>query len=185
MPLADIDKVLQKLPRREENTRELLAARRIERREMHFLPCVLLFYRAQSSDEVQVAFYLDDGFSLEHENAFRELGGPELAGANHALAVPEMPVLEDLIQGVNGEQKVKELLSLEHEASACIQAEVLIQITGTEQTASTTSNGMAATEVVHNQVVSRFRAITQRCIRMHEHPGLLRKAPRLFRKTSC
>lgn len=176
VPLADIDKVLQKLPRREENTRELLAARRIERREMHFLPCVLLFYRAQSSDEVQVAFYLDDGFSLEHENAFRELGGPELAGANHALAVPEMPVLEDLIKGVNGEQKVKELLSLEQEASACIQAEVPIQITGTEQTASTTSNGIASTEVVQNQVVSRLRAMTQRCIRMHEHPGLLRKA---------
>lgn len=176
VPLADIDKVLQKLPRRDENTRELLAARRIERREMHFLPCVLLFYRAQSSEEVQVAFYLDDGFSLEHENAFRELGGPELAGANHALAAPEIPVLEDLIKGVNEEQKVKELLSFEHEASTCSQTEALNQISGTEQLSQALGSQVAPPSGTPNPVVARLRAMTQRCIRTHEHPGLLRKA---------
>jgi len=176
VPLADIDKVLQKLPRRDDNTRELLAARRIERREMHFVPCVLLFYRAQSDQEVQVAFYLDDGFSLEHENAFRELGGPELAGANHALTAPEMPVLEDLIEGLNEAQKVIELLSLEQEVSIAMQSEASLDASRIEQIASEGDSERTPSSGVPNAVVARLRAMTQRCIRTHEHPGLLRKA---------
>lgn len=176
VPLADFDKVLQKLPRRDDNTRELLAARRIERREMHFVPCVLLFYRAQSGQEVQVAFYLDDGFSLEHENAFRELGGPELAGANHALTAPEMPVLEDLIEGLNEAQKVSELLSLEQEVSNTMQSEASLDASRIEQIATEGDSERTPSSGVPNAVVARLRAMTQRCIRTHEHPGLLRKA---------
>lgn len=172
IPLADIDKVLQKLPRREEGSRELLAARRIERREMHFLPCIMLFYRAQSSNEVQVAFYLDDGFSLEHETAFRELGGPEQAGANHALAAPDVPQLDDLIEGVSGQQKIEELLSLEQEFSTSTQTAPPVVSIGISQQA----NAAEISEAIPNQAIARLRAMTQRYIRMHEHPGLLRKA---------
>lgn len=172
VPLADIDKVLQMLPRREEGSRELLAARRIERREMHFLQCIMLFYRSLSSDEVQVAFYLDDGFSLEHETAFRELGGPEQAGANHALAAPEMPQLDNLIEGISEQQKVDELLSLEQEVSTSAQPEP----SGNAQPVNSAESTELASEAVPNQAIARLRAMTQRCIRMHEHPGLLRKA---------
>ena len=172
IPLADIDKVLQKLPRRDEGSRELLAARRIERREMHFLQCIMLFYRSLSTDDVQVAFYLDDGFSLEHETAFRELGGPEQAGANHALAAPEMPQLGNLIEGVSEQGKVEELLSLEQEVSISAQPEPA----GNVRPVNTAESKILASEAATNQAISRLRAMTQRCIRMHEHPGLLRKA---------
>jgi hypothetical protein len=173
IPLADIDKVLQKLPRQDQGTRELLAARRIERREMHFLPCIMLFYRSLSSDEVQVGFYLDEGFSLEHENVFRELGGPEQAGANHALAVPELPQLDDLIVGVSEKKKLEELLTIEQEATAAIPAESMelaLDSTYPEEINESVSAN------VPNPAIARLRAMTQRCIRMHEHPGLLRKA---------
>lgn len=176
VPLADIDKVLQKLPHRDDNTRELLAARKIERRELHFVPCVLLFYRAQSAQEVQVAFYLDDGFSLEHENAFRELGGPELAGANHALSVPEMPVLEGLIKGLNEAQKVDELLSLEQELSHTVQCKASSDDSFIGLISTAGDNSSPPLSDVSNAAVARLRAMTQRCIRTHEHPGLLRKA---------
>lgn len=172
IPLADIDKVLQKLPRRDEGSRELLAARRIERREMHFLPCIMLFYRSQSSNEVQVAFYLDDGFSLEHETAFRELGGPEQAGANHALAAPDMPQLDDLIEGISSQQKIEELLSFEQEFSTSTQTTLPVVSIGVSQQA----NAAELFEAIPNQAIARLRAMTQRCIRMHEHPWLLRKA---------
>lgn len=56
----------------------------------------MLFYRALSSNEVQFAFYLEDGFSLEHEYRFRELGGPEQVGANRALIDP-ISKLDDLL----------------------------------------------------------------------------------------
>jgi hypothetical protein len=173
IPLGDFDRVLQMLPRREEGTRELLAARRIERREMHFLPCIMLFYRSLSSDEVQVAFYLEEGFSLEHENAFRELGGPEQAGANHALLSPELPVLEDLIAGVNQKQKLEELLSIEQESDAGV-AEVKPQ--GIPVSVVHDENGRSGDTSVPNPVLARLSVMTQRCVRMHEHPGLLIKA---------
>lgn len=173
IPLADIDKILQKLPRRDEGTRELLAARRIERREMHFLPCVMLFYRAISSNEVQVAFYLDEGFSLEHENAFRELGGPEQAGANHTLAAPKLPQLDDLIAGVSEKEKFEELLAIEREATTHASEGSAALVPAV----SSLGGVQEATPVNEpNQAIARLRSMTQRCIRMHEHPGLLRKA---------
>lgn len=65
-----------------EEKRELLAIRRVERRELHFLGCVMAFYRSQvNRNEVDVAFWREDGPALEHENRFRALGGPELVGA--------------------------------------------------------------------------------------------------------
>ncbi|GBL47677.1 hypothetical protein SFMTTN_3519 [Sulfuriferula multivorans] len=178
IPLADIDKVLQKIPRRDEGTRELLAVRRIERREMHFLPCIMLFYRSLSSEDVQVAFYLDDGFSLGHENAFRELGGPELAGANHALATPELPPLDDLIKGVSEKQKLEELLSLEYEVSSQANAGEDIEVGDVPKQERPDKSGEPQPEAA----IARLRAMTQRCIRMHEHPGLLRKALTVTKK---
>ncbi|WMY08080.1 hypothetical protein [Paraburkholderia phenoliruptrix] len=172
IPLNDIDKVLQKLPRRDEGSRELLAARRIERREMHFLPCIMLFYRALASEEVQVAFYLEDGFSLEHENVFRELGGPKQAGANFALEAPEMPQLGDLVEGLGGQQRVDELLSIEREIATSATPETAESVKTNVSLAATA----ASDEPPSRKGASRLRAMTQRCIRMHEHPGLLKKA---------
>lgn len=172
IPLADIDRVLQKLPRRDEGSRELLAARRIERREMHFLPCVMLFYRALASDEVQAAFYLEDGFSLEHENIFRELDGPRQAGASFALEAPAMPQLGDLIGGLGGQQKVEELLSVERE----IATSVTLSGTGPMGAHEPLVLTVGADEPVAHVGAGRLRTMTQRCIRMHEHPGLLKKA---------
>jgi hypothetical protein len=171
IPLNDIDKVLQRLRRRDEGSRELLAARRVERREMHFLPCIMLFYRALASEEVQVAFYLEDGVSLEHENAFRELGGPKQAGANYALEAPELPQLGDLPEGLSGQQKVEELLSIEREITSA--PPVAAEANPANEPSVVT---VELTEPVHNPAIGRLRAMTQRCIRMHEHPGLLRKA---------
>lgn len=173
IPLADIDKVLQMLPRRDEGTRELLAARRIERREMHFLPCVMLFYRSLSSDEVQVAFYLEEGFSLEHENAFRELGGPEQAGANHALIAAELPEVEDLLGDVNKAEKLEQLLAIEQGGNSNF---LMSDGAPSSSEGESASDKVALTNEVPNNVVVRLRAMTQRCVRMHEHPGLLRKA---------
>lgn len=172
IPLADIDKVLQRLPHRDANSRELLTARRIERREMHFVPCLMLFYRALSSNEVQVAFYLEDGFSLEHEYRFRELGGPEQVGANHALIDPEFPKLDDLLDDESQKLKVDELKLLELEVSSRTSQE---RYGGAAQN-KVMESPVSIELVLPNPVIARLRAMTQRCIRMHEHPGLLKKA---------
>ncbi|POZ60295.1 hypothetical protein [Chromobacterium alticapitis] len=82
IPMDDFDRMLQRMQVREEDKGELLAIRRIERRELRYLKCVTLFYRSLSKrDEIEVAFWREDGSSLEHENCFRVLGGPALIGA--------------------------------------------------------------------------------------------------------
>lgn len=80
--LQEFDRFLQLQRAGLEEKRELLAIRRVERRELHFLGCVMAFYRSQANrNEVDVAFWREDGPALEHENRFRALGGPELVGA--------------------------------------------------------------------------------------------------------
>ena len=85
VPLEDIDAALERLRRPYEDSKELLAIRRIERREMLFIPCTMLYFRSEAGSETQVAFYLDNKISVEHENAFRDLGGVEEVGAKHIL----------------------------------------------------------------------------------------------------
>jgi hypothetical protein len=84
--LEGIDRLLELRKRDEKASRELLAIQRIERRETLFRPCTLLYFRAEVGRETQVAFYLDDQVSLEHEAVFRDLGGPQEVGAAHVLA---------------------------------------------------------------------------------------------------
>jgi len=97
IPMDDFDRVLQRLPRGSEEKGELLAIRRIEKRELRFLKCVTLFYKSLSKrDEIDVAFWRDDGPSLEHESYFRELGGPALLGAKVlAESGPSIPEVQE------------------------------------------------------------------------------------------
>lgn len=149
VPLTEVDKALANHRARDEPAGELIALRRIERREMHFLPCVLLFYRSMEGEDVRVAFYFEDGFSLDHEKAFRELGGPEVVGANHALS----PVVPDVSDKDGLAAALKELgladKSVDHKQS--------------RQDTATTAAPAA-------------RAMTQKLVRCHEHPRLLNRA---------
>ncbi|MCE4552936.1 hypothetical protein [Pelomonas cellulosilytica] len=105
--LQEFDRFLQLQRAGLEEKRELLAIRRVERRELHFLGCVMAFYRSQANrNEVDVAFWREDGPALEHENRFRALGGPELVGARllttegtPAAASPQPEPIEGRGQG--------------------------------------------------------------------------------------
>lgn len=87
IPLQDFDKVLARLSVTNEPTGTLLAVRRIERRELHFLRCVMLFYKNHAQPpEVEVAFWREDGPAMEHEVRFQAVGGPDLVGARLLIA---------------------------------------------------------------------------------------------------
>ncbi len=61
---------------------ELIAVQSIERRELRYLECLMLFYRRTTEPAIiDVGFWREDGASLPHEQAFREIGGPERVGA--------------------------------------------------------------------------------------------------------
>ncbi len=94
IPLQEFDRFLRLQRAGLEEKRELLAIRRVERRELHFLGCVMAFYRSQGDrNEVDVAFWREDGPALEHENCFRTLGGPELVGAKLLTVEGTLPAV--------------------------------------------------------------------------------------------
>ena len=100
--LQEFDRFLQLQRAGLDEKGELLAIRRVERRELHFLGCVMAFYRSQADrNEIDVAFWREDGPALEHENRFRALGGPELVGAKLLAAQMSNPApVADVAPGV-------------------------------------------------------------------------------------
>jgi hypothetical protein len=92
IPLQDFDKILQRQSGSAAPTGTLLAVRRIERRELQFLRCVMLFYKSHTQPpEVEVAFWREDGPAMEHEVKFQAVGGPDLVGARLLMTPPASP----------------------------------------------------------------------------------------------
>lgn len=154
IPLQDFDRVLARERRSgNEPPGELLSIRKIERRELTFLPCVLLFYAGHGKrTDVAVAFHLEDGPSLDHEKRFREIGGPELIGAKKIAA------------GAASERKALE--SALSEISTPISpgsGETERPAKSSEKVSAVDAEDLGALETLQS-------------IRCHEHPSWLRKA---------
>lgn len=85
---------------------ELIAIQSIDRRELRYLECLMLFYRRTAEPSViDVGFWREDGASLPHEQAFREIGGPERVGAR-LLAESASNLPESVVQTVRDTQVV-------------------------------------------------------------------------------
>lgn len=147
IPLDDFDRILQRTQVGEEKG-ELLAVRRIERRELRYLKCVTLFYRSLSKrEDIEVAFWRDDGPSLEHENCFRALGGPELIGSNILANSDPITPEADFASAKSGSDSLLPL-------------------------GSTQPNDPSVATEKPSQVVGD----TLHSVLCHEHPGLLKDA---------
>lgn len=80
--LQEFDRIFQQQRAGLDEKCELLDIRRVERRQLRYLDCVMVFYRNQAQrTNVDVAFWREDGPALEHETCFREIGGQDLVGA--------------------------------------------------------------------------------------------------------
>lgn len=151
--LKDFDRILERLAPNAKSKSELLAIRRIERRELRYASCVMLYYRSQSDfSDINVAFWKEDGQALEHEVRFREAGGPELVGSRFLLEKqkPESnPIAE-----------------MENEPSA--EPMEPQQATGTD--------APAKTEQASEPEQTAPAGDTLQSILCHDHPPLLRHA---------
>ncbi len=73
--LKDLDAIIRRGASNEEEIVELLAIKRIERRELKFAPSILMLYANATNEEKCVGLYMDEGSSLLHEQFFEKLGG--------------------------------------------------------------------------------------------------------------
>ena len=155
IPLTEFDKALSLQNVRGDTKGELLSLRRIERRELHYLPCVMLFYRSISDrQEIAVGFWREDGPALEHETCFREFGGPEVVGAKLLINGSMGP--SDAVIAQVAEYVPEPLMAELQLADATVSPE--------------------KAQVPVAAVASMSRLQTVQSIQCHEHPGLLKKA---------
>ncbi|WP_228894811.1 phospholipase D-like domain-containing protein [Pseudoduganella aquatica] len=154
IPLEDFDHALARQSGGRERVGDLLAVRRIERRELNYLPCLMLFYRniAQPT-EIDVAFWREDGPSLEHETIFRRLGGHDLVGAQFLSNGRMEPLIEIVEHGTD------------HQPPLSIEA-------ATTESATQTSPRQ---EDIPSQM-PHASVDTIESIYCHQHPALLKKA---------
>ncbi|WP_321947860.1 phospholipase D-like domain-containing protein [Paraburkholderia sp. J10-1] len=170
--LNEVDKILKRLPRRDDAVPNLLGIQRIERTELNFIPCLALYYRAVAGSDVQVAFAFEDGFEGSsnifdegYELAFSRLGGPELIGSRHVSESAQPENLSALFPDTDSAAQMAQLTELEQEIASSREQEVA------PQEATIDANAEKATKAR-----SRLRDLTQRFIRCHEHPKMLEKA---------
>lgn len=157
IPLQDFDKVLARLSATNEPTGTLLAVRRIERRELHFLRCVMLFYKNHAQPpEVEVAFWREDGPAMEHEVRFQAVGGPDLVGAR--LLMAEAASTSDLV-----------LPEVPAEAASPASPPAAAPVRPNRASAPSTPSASAAKP-------GAPEVETMQTLLCHEHPPFLKKA---------
>lgn len=82
IPLDFFDAIIERYRPSLALKQEIIAVQSIDRRELRYLECLMLFYRRTAEPSIiDVAFWREDGASIAHEQAFRETGGPEKVGA--------------------------------------------------------------------------------------------------------
>ncbi|MDC8785984.1 phospholipase D-like domain-containing protein [Roseateles koreensis] len=156
IPLQDFDKVLERHASLSPDWNgSLLAIRRIERRELRYLACAMLFYKStMAPHDVQIGFWREDGQSIQHEVAFAAIGGPELIGARtlpeEILMPPEVSLSESSAVSEGGSTFVN---------------------TGAGQVSHKVSSAPQPPEVE-----------TMQTLLCHEHPAHLKKALLLAKK---
>lgn len=79
LPIPEVSRVIRRQAG-EEFRRNVLALKRIVRRNNVFREAVALIYAAERGSEVQVAFAIDGNLSEIHERTFAEHGGPRKMG---------------------------------------------------------------------------------------------------------
>ncbi len=157
IPLQDFDKVLARMSVTNEPTGTLLAVRRIERRELHFLRCVMLFYKNHAQPpEVEVAFWREDGPAMEHEVRFQAVGGPDLVGAR--LLMAEAAQTPGVV-----------LFDVPVAAASAAPPPAAAPVQPSQASAPTTPNAAAPKSVAPE-------VETMQTLLCHEHPSFLKKA---------
>lgn len=170
---------------------DLLALKAIERRQRFFQPSTALVYKAKGSDEIQVAFIVDDILSSEHEAAFARSNGAKKIRSQILNALQKNEPLkfaEDLL----GQEFVSANLVDPDTITAKVaeaKAEIEAQIEVAQEKLDQTENEEEKNQLIQQleekeqqilQLQSRMEAmlasVPMRWLEMYEHRPLLEQA---------
>lgn len=182
--VRDLEETLEREAGTRRNGIKILRVREVGRKENHFLPAIMLIYRAKSNLEVRVRFAVDGRLSAEHEKAFLSAGGVEKLGIRDSVLNSDpSPALPALI-GHDLALEVANRLSSEDDSSrlklkasiARFKAEVSRQVLPTDSQASPDDDSYSAALAEAEDAERELSALKVRPIAVYEHPPLLEDA---------
>jgi hypothetical protein len=197
LKIKDVDATIKKIEKsREKNSRslqeqDLLALKAIERRQRFFQSSTALVYKAKDSDEIQIAFIVDDMLSSEHEAAFARSSGAK-------------KIRNQILNSLQKNESLKlanDLLSQDFVAAHLIdpdtittkvteaKAEIEIQIEVTQEKLDRVDNEDEKNDLIQQleqkeqqilqllaQMESMLASLPMRWLEMYEHRPLLEQA---------
>lgn len=197
LKIKDIDATIKKIEKsRERNSKnlqeqDLLALKAIERRQRFFQPSTALVYKAKDSDEIQVAFIVDDILSSEHEAAFARSNGAKKIRSQILNALQKNEPLkfaEDLLgqEFVSANLVDPDIITAKvTEAKAEIEAQIEVAQEKLDQTEDEEEKSELIQQLEEKeqqilQLQSRMEAmlasVPMRWLEMYEHRPLLEQA---------
>ena len=197
LKIKDVDAIIKKIDTaRERNPKnlqeqDLLALKAIERRQRFFQPSTALVYKAKDSDEIQIAFIVDDVLSSEHEATFARSSGAKKIRNQILNALQENEPLkfaEDLL----GQEFVSANLVDPDTITAKVteaKAEIEAQIEVAQEKLDQTEDEEEKSELIQqledkeqqilqlqSQMESMLASVPMRWLEMYEHRPLLEQA---------
>jgi len=198
LSIKDIDRIIREIlgnskGRKSKNQNELdvLALKAIERRQRFFQSSTALVYKAKDSDEIQVAFIVDDILSSEHEATFARSNGAKKIRSKILNALQENEPLKFAEDLLGQEFVLKNLVDPDTITSKVTEdkAEIEVQIKVTQGKLDQTDNENEKNELIQqleekeqriSQLQSRMESmlasVPMRWLEMYEHRPLLEKA---------
>ncbi|MEG4803684.1 phospholipase D-like domain-containing protein [Microcoleus sp. ARI1-B5] len=190
LKLKDVDAIIRQIEGSNKanfkQERDLLALKALERRQRFFQPALMLIYKAKDSDNVQVAFAIDDVLSNEHEASFARTNG-----------VKKLRILEDLKESAP-RKLAEEVLGHEFVAQAPLQQveDIKEEVSAAQAQIEITRNTLERTEDNKEKLIleqqlqeaqqqieklqvkldSLLAAVPMRWLEMYEHRPLLEQA---------
>lgn len=183
LPVREVEKVIPRSGRFSDNPGKLLSIQSIERRELYYLPAVLLVFRACVGDETQVGFVVDGQPSAEYELAFAVANGPKKLGILDSLRGSASVLSDDDASSMKAAAALYATCDIE-----VVRRESIEALTGIKeaqlaaQQADSEDEKRSATEALKlaEDRLAKARAELQnipiRHVEVHEHPALLERA---------
>ena len=187
--LKDVDVIIRQIEgaskAKVKQDRDILALKAIERRQRFFQPALMLIYKQKDSDDVQVAFAIDDVLSNEHETIFARING-----------VKKLRILEDLKESAP-RKLAEEVFGHEFVAKASLQQveDIKEEVSAAQAQIEITRNTLERTEDNKEKLIleqqlqeaqqqieelqvkldSLLAALPMRWLEMYEHRPLLER----------
>ncbi len=182
LDLQEVGNVIRQQGDAADHKKDLLAIKAIDYRQRFFMPAVALVFKANSGDEIQVAFVLDGRITEDHERAFAQAGGPKKIGIEQSVNSVAQNQTDGIVEPeITSEipphkevEKITKSVSVAHSELEDLKAD----LDGADNEEDKISVQEKIEEVSErlNQSKSELQALPVRQLEVYDHPPLLHEA---------